>query len=371
LGTAAFRISVPTVAYYSRTVLKGTMVEIGLLTVFFFLGRSISSVLAGRSCDRLLRVGPLAAVCFLLHSLVVLLYSFAASWLEVLTLRGIQGALNGVAWTLVQYSLGASVGREIRGRAYSLYFISGTIGFLIGNLVYASMACLSVTEILLPSSILMAAAGMSSYRLEGGPVKSVSERAKSSSESSDLVVAFLSSMVFASAAYSSLLSGDLMYIYTNEFLGMSRSTSALVIGLANALGMVGSLSLTWVADSRGDVLSLKLSLLLTAVGSAIFSMKWALAVAGYFLVALGMKSMMPLSRRIVMTYSRKRGLALGVVNAVGNIGTASSSLAFGALLEMTGEIGADLPFVVPVLVISSVLLAVMFLSLIYLSRRIQ
>ena len=67
------------------------------------------------------------------------------------------------------------------------------------------------------------------------------------------------------------------------------------------------------------------------------------------------------------------GLALGVVGAVGNVGTASSSVLFGGSLQLMGTSTVavlGLEFVKAVLVVSLALLAVVFIYVVKVRRAL-
>jgi len=96
IGTMAFRLSAPAIAYYVSGALGGSLAELGLLTTAFFLIRAVFAILMGRLADKGVRLGLAASSCFLAHAGVVMLYPLASSWVGVLALRVLQGALNGL-----------------------------------------------------------------------------------------------------------------------------------------------------------------------------------------------------------------------------------------------------------------------------------
>ena len=155
LGTAAYRLSVPAVAFFAREALGSTMLQLGLLTLSFFAARAVTALLTGRLADKGLRVGLAAAACFLIHAFVIMAYGLARSWIHVLLLRAVQGALNGVAWTAVQIALGASVRHEVRGRAFSIYFFSGSLGSFAGNAIYSCLARLPLQQLMFVSAAFL------------------------------------------------------------------------------------------------------------------------------------------------------------------------------------------------------------------------
>jgi len=185
---------------------------------------------------------------------------------------------------------------------------------------------------------------------------------------------WISLMVFGSRAFASLLTGDVIYIYLSEVLGVGPSLASAIVGLGNLVGLVASMAISWVADKKDDRLALSLAVGLSSAGALTAAIRHALlGVAGFLLLAMGVISLMPLVRRIVMTYQRRRGLALGVVGAVGNVGTASSSVLFGGSLQLLGASTVavlGLEFVGALLVVSLGLLAIIISSVVKARRAL-
>ena len=380
MGTMAFRVSVPAVAFYTRTALKGTMLELGLLTTSFFAARAIAAVLAGELADRGLKLHVIASSCFLAHSIVVMSYRLARSWSSVMVLRALQGLLNGLAWTSVQFVLGAAVRTEIRGRAYSVYFAFGSLGGFAGNMAYSLMASPSLSKPVALSALAFSLSALTSMflvspGLSGG--KHGCPRAQGGRYQGPRgsgLLTWISLMVFGSRAFASLLTGDVIYIYLSEVLGVGPSLASAIVGLGSLVGLVTSMAISWVADKKDDRLALSLAVGLSSAGALTAAIRYALlGVAGFLLLAMGVISLMPLVRRIVMTYQRRRGLALGVVGAVGNVGTASSSVLFGGSLQLLGASTVavlGLEFVEALLVVSLGLLAVIISSVVKARRAL-
>jgi len=380
MGTMAFRISVPAVAFYTRTVLKGTMLELGLLTTSFFAARAIAAVLAGELADRGLKLHVLASSCFLAHSVVVMSYRLARSWSSAMVLRALQGILNGLAWTSVQFVLGAAVRTEIRGRAYSIYFAFGSLGGFAGNIAYSLMASPSLSKPVALSALAFSLSALTSMflvspGLSGGKNgRPGAQGGRYQGPRGSRLLAWTSFMVFGSRAFASLLTGDVIYIYLSEVLGVGSSLASAIVGLGNLVGLVASMAISWVADKKDDRLALSLVVSLSSAGALTAAVRHALlGVVGFLLLAMGVISLMPLVRRIVMTYQRRRGLALGVVGAVGNVGTASSSVLFGGSLQLLGASTVavlGLEFVEALLVVSLGLLAVIIASVVMARRAL-
>ncbi len=382
LGTVAFRISIPAVAFYTRNVLKGTMLELGLLTSSFFTARAISAVVAGKIADRARGLHLLISSCFLIHSAIVFLYVLASSWAHVMLLRALQGILNGLAWVSVQFVLGSSVEAEARGRAYSAYFLSGSFGSLAGNLVFSAMASAPMEDVMSISAIMFALTAIASLFLAGPggranprPRPGQLSRSSSGAGASGHLLAWTCLMVFGSRALNSLLMGDVIYIYLSEVVGMGPSLASALVGSAALIGLAASMPVSWLADKKGDGPALSLAVGLASAGALMFPLRYpAPSVAGYILLVIGTLSLVPLVRKLAMTYQRERGLALGLVNAVGNVGTASGSILLGSALEALGTstiLFLGLELLEAVLIVSLSLLAVVGTSVLWVRRALR
>ena len=380
VGSMAFRLSVPAIAYHVRSSLGGSLLQLGSLTVAFFIARASSAVLAGRRIERGVNVGLLAASCFMAHAGIVVLYGLASSWHEVLLLRVLQGALNGVSWTSMQFAVGASARTNVRGRAYSAYFIMGSVGVFMGNVVFACMASAPLMDVVCVSALLMLITGLLSIpvgRMAGheGRRRRASSPGSSRPLSGPRLLPWVLVVVFASRALSCLFMGDIIYVYLSEGLGIEPSLASLLVGSGTVVGQAGGFLMMWVADKKSDRASLALASSMAVVGSLAFPMRHpVLSVAGYLAMALGVMSFTPLVRRVVMTYSGRRGLAIGLVNAAGNVGTASNSLALGALLDAMGMSSiymAGLEFIGAMLIMSAGPALAIALSAILLWRTLR
>ena len=380
LGTMAFRISIPAVAFYTRNVLKGTMLELGLLTSSFFTARAVSAVAAGKIADKARGLHLLISSCFLIHSAIVFLYVLASSWAHVMLLRALQGILNGLAWVSVQFVLGSSVEAEVRGRAYSAYFLSGSFGSLAGNLVFSAMASAPMEDVMSLSAIMFALTAIASLFLAGpggraNPRPGQLSRSSSGAGASGHLLAWTCLMVFGSRALNSLLMGDVIYIYLSEVVGMGPSLASALVGSAALIGLAASMPVSWLADKKGDGPALSLAVGLASAGALMFPLRHpAPSVTGYILLVIGTLSLVPLVRKLAMTYQRERGLALGLVNAVGNVGTASGSILLGSALEALGTstiLFLGLELLEAVLIVSLSLLAVVGISVLWVRRALR
>ena len=369
LGTAAYRLSLPAVAFFARSVLGSSMVELGFFTTAFFAARPALSPLSALRPVRTAVMALAAAICFLAHAGVVASYVLATSWLHVILLRALQGALNGVAWTAIQIAVGAKALHAVRGRAFSIYFFLGSLGAFAGSALYSCLAGSPLEHAVLLSAAFLVLTALLAVRL--GRVSPAGGRGGGSSSAAParragrvggrgdaLLIASISSISLCSRALSSLLVSDVIYVYLSEGLGLSPGAASLLVGLGSLLGMGASTGITWLADRRSDKLALAVATALLVAGSLTFSFEDArLAIPGFLLLALGVLGLLPLTRSMAMA-CRQRGLAMGLENAVGNVGTAISSPVLGSLLEgLGGQVVIGPLALVPALLITGTVLA--------------
>jgi len=337
VGTAAFRVSVPAVAYYVREELGGAMMEVGALTSAFFVARAAAALLAGRALEAGARAALLAPLCFTANAAVVQLYVLSGTWLAASLLKLVQGILNGLAWVSIQYALGLSVEARLRGRAYSTYFALGSLGSMAGNAIYSLLEGVGMRAVLTASSLLFAAtAALAAMTPE--PSTAQATKPRSAPPAQSLRARVLSMQVLTAIASiraaSALIGGDLIYVFLREASGATRQTVALMVGLCDAAGTAASFAVSWVADRGSDLTAMTLASVSALIGGALFAVNSpSTLLAGYALFAIGARSLTPLARRIATTYVETRGVALGAVNAVGNLSTALSSPLIGGLLD--------------------------------------
>ncbi|HDD34181.1 MAG TPA: MFS transporter [Thermofilaceae archaeon] len=332
LGTAAFRVSVPLVAYYVREGLGGAMVEVGGLTTAFFMARAIAALLTGRVLEERVRVSVIATLSFAANAVVVQLYMLASSWLHVVLLKMLQGLLNGFAWVSIQYALGVAVRSSLKGRAYSTYFALGSLGSLAGNAAYSLLGAEGMWATLAVSTLLFAATAVTAALIPEPPHAPRAERTKA--RRSGILNLQAMAAVASIRAASSLIGGDLIYVYLREAGGMSRQLAALVVGLSDAVGVAVSFAVSWIADKRSDLAAMVVTGALALGGGTLFAFSNPLTmIAGYVLFALGARSLTPLARRVAVTYAEMKGVAVGAVNAAGNFSAAASAPLIGGLLD--------------------------------------
>ncbi len=343
-GTAAFRLSVPAVAYFSRSALEASALGIGLITSAFFVGRALVATGAGGLADKFReRMTYLATLSFLVNAGVTYTYVYVNSIYEVVFIRFIQGSLNGLGWVSLQYVLGGLVGRKVRGRTYSIYFISGSLGGIVGNYIYSVVSKLFLSRILPISSAFFAMTSLLSLivALSGRKLIYSQKRLASLSKlrsPGKLKTIYITPIfiaLFIVGLSSAGLKGDLIYIYLKEWLGLSRAESATIIATAGLVGLAGNYILSWVADSMSDYLALAISTSLTAPGLILVGItSLPIAVAGLIFFTAGASAILTISRKVAVTFFSRGGFTIGLINAAGNLGSIAGGVLIGYLYDL-------------------------------------
>jgi len=358
VGTTAFRVSVPAIAFYAREVLSASAFSVGLLTSMFFAARAVASILAGFLLGKAGKflLSLIITTSFVINGFIVLLYGLVESVAWLLAVRLCQGFLNGIAWVLVQYVLGMSVSENIRGRVYAVYFALGSLGSVLGNFIYSLISKQELTLSLIVSSTMYILSGIIalvamrtlSIKLEikrtpsNLSFKGV-ERASTYGFMTSAILLLL--IVLGISAFSSIVRGDLIYIYLSESLSLSKSYVAELVGIASLGSLIGAYLISWLSDKYGNVLALRVSSLLGALGSILLSVRLGgVAITGLLLFYIASSSVIPVSRRAAITEFKLGGLILGVVNAVGNLGNVAGSAIAGYLYDLLDVHSTESPF---------------------------
>ncbi|MCD6503327.1 MAG: hypothetical protein DRN30_02485 [Thermoplasmata archaeon] len=350
LGTAAFRISVPAVAFYTRQVLEASALGVGLLTSSFFAGRALFAVVAGGLADKYRdKIAYMAAICFSLNAVVVYLYGLVNDIVSVILIRALQGALNGIAWVSVQVILGSSVSYSIRGRVYAIYFALGTLGNVAANKLYSSLSNKPLSSILVISSILFLAtaililvigillpASLYSIKHKSGKESNVSEENEHIKASIVIAIPVIL-IVLGVSMFSSIVRGDLVYIYMNEAFKLSRGDTADIIAFASLIALVGGYILSWISDKVNDTLALRIAISIGFLGSILVSIRALIGViTGLVLYYIANSAIISISRRIAITHYKLGGTVMGLINAAGNIGSVTGSSIAGLIYDIYG-----------------------------------
>ncbi len=347
-GTAAFRVSIPAISFYARSVLEATALGVGMLTSAFFFARALSAIAAGSVADKYgFKVSLLAAVCFALNALAVQLYGLSSNIAWFVVVRLMQGALNGLAWVSMQYMLGRLAPKDVRGRAFAVYFAAGTFGTVAGNALYSMLSNAPLSASLAASSLLFLATSALTVSLSflvrgaevGGGAKESEAHGATGVQPSPMLglvaIVPLAVVVAGSSIIGSVIGGDLTYVYIKEFLGIPKYVVADAVAVSSIVALLGTYALSWVSDKVGDRVSLRLSILVGLVGAFMMALpSLPLVITGRALASVGGSAVMSVSRKVAVTYYGRRGVAVGVINATGNAGKVLGSLIAGHLYDV-------------------------------------
>ncbi len=375
-GTVAFRLSMPAIAFYAKNVLEASMLGIGLLTSSFFIARGITAIIAGGLTDKLgSKVLVASTAGFLLNALVVQLYPAVPNIYWLLLLRFVQGVLNGFAWVPIQALLGFITGKNIRGRIYSIYFILGALGALSGNLLYSVLSSAPLTRILMISSIFFIISGIEivlaksmigeNVSIDGRFEKRGEPSTRHAVQTTILTIVPLILVVLSSSMFSSILKGDLIYVYLNVYLGLSRSAASFIIGFAGVIVLPVNYMISWIADKKSSKTALEIALTMGIVGGLLLSTRNPLlAVPGLILAMIGGSSIVPVTRKLAVSIRSYGGTSIGIINTSGNIGSMAGSAIAGLLFDRLGNIYLAGELVLPmILMILPLVIAVALVTL--------
>ena len=338
-GTIAFRLATPAIAFYTRDVLKASMLAVSLVSMSFVLARAFSSVLGGFMLEKGKKLVYLGGFAMMGNALAVQLYPLTSSWLQVFGIKLLNGFLNGISWPMAQFVLAVTTPKEIRARVTAVYFFFGSIASLLGNYVYAYTVNLGLAGQMWISSAFFVLTGLimllSYYLLYG----EITPRRKKTSNGERpslnprriLIIASLMAIIVA------FTSGEITYVYVSEALGLSRERTAVLLGWTGFLSALLSYFVSWLADVRSEAMMVRLTALLAGISPILASIKTAPTVfLGIFLALFAFQSFRPISRKVLASYHRS-SLAIGGVNGLQNISTFVGGMLFGLAYSL-GEI---------------------------------
>ncbi len=349
LGTFGFRLSLPAVAFYTRDILEFSFLGIGLLTSVFFLARTVMGLYSGMLTDKYsTRILFASGIAFILHGVTILLYPIANSMLFVLLIRFLQGIFNGMGWIPVQVFMGKIIPHNLRGRVYSVYFILGSIGGLFSNGIYSLVSSKNLISILLVSTFSLSIVGIMviiAYIMIAREVPIEKKLVDSSSVQGNIGdlsrvlrdILLLVVLVFSSGLISSLVNGDLIYIYLKEALEISKSMTALLLMISGILALPINYTISWLSDKDSSNKALRLSMFLIIIGGTMLSSSIKpIVILGIGFLVSGISSIIPVARKIAVSRKSGYGTAIGLVNSFGNIGSVTGALMTGFILDAMG-----------------------------------
>ena len=346
-GTIAFRLATPAVAFYTRDVLRASMLSVSIVSMSFILARAFSSVFGGLLLERGRRLVYIGAVAMVGNALTVQLYPLTSTWVQVAGIKLLNGFLNGLSWPMAQFVIAVATPNEIRARVTALYFFFGSIASLLGNYVYAytigrglaGQMWISSAFFVLTGLIMAVSYILLNDRIIPRKKKSTGGERPGLKPGRILIIASLMAVIVA------FTSGEITYVYVSEALGMDRATTATLIGWAGFFASVLSYFASWFADVRSEVMMVRLTSLMAALSPLLAAVKTAPTVfLGIFLALFAFQSFRPISRKVLASYHRS-SLAIGGVNGVQNLSTFLGGMLFGfaySLGELQGAVTLNL-----------------------------
>ncbi len=330
-GTIAFRLATPAIAFYTRDILKASMLSVSIVSMSFVLARAFSSVLGGLLLERGKKLVYIGALAMMGNALAVQLYPLTSTWVQVAGIKLLNGFLNGLGWPMAQFVIAVTTPNEIRARVTSVYFFFGSIASLLGNYVYAYTVGWGLSGQMWISSAFFILTGLimvASYVLLDGWIVPKRKRAPDGEKPGldpkrVLIIASLMAVIVA------FTSGEITYVYVSEALGMDKATTATLIGWAGFLAAMLSYGISWLADVRSEGRMVVLTSIMAAVSPLLAAVKTAPTVfLGIFLALFAFQSFRPISRKVLASYHRS-SLAIGGVNGAQNLSTFIGGMLFG------------------------------------------
>ncbi len=341
IGTLAFRIAVPVIAFYAREVLGSTALDVGLLMSSFMAARAIAATISGHVYGHRRLVVIITPLCFSLNAIVALLYLTATDVVHLFILRFLQGLLNGFAWVTIQIVLGATVPQRFRATAYAIYFASGSLGIVLANQLFGYLANRPLIEpILISSTAFITTALLSLFISYPASTELGVERPRRrlSVNRDSISIAVLISLVvlvMCIRAGISVVFSDVMYVYLYELFGYTKSFIGLFLAYATGIGVALSIPFSLVADRLSERTAFILSIAIAVLGLILLpTLNSNTILLSIALLSVAGRVLIPITRRIAMTYIGARGI--GYINASGNIGVLTGSALFGYLYDVYG-----------------------------------
>ncbi|NPA47630.1 MAG: MFS transporter [Thermococci archaeon] len=337
-GTLAFRLATPAIAFYTKDVLRASMLYISIVSMSFVLSRALFSIIGTLSLERRKGLIYLGVATMMGNALAVHFYPFTTSWVQVAGIKAINGALNGISWPIAQFVIAAATPKRIRARVTSLYFLAGSVAALLGNYVYAYTIKLGMSFQMNVSSAFFIATGLLmllAYRALYGVIEpKKSERKVQTPAVSARRILTMASLMAVIAAFTA---GEITYVYVSEALGISRAETAVILGWTGFTAALLSYAMSWAADVWSDVRVIRITATLMALAPALAAIKMGpTVIVGIFLARFASQSFRPISRKLLVGY-RRSSLAVGGINSIQNVSTFVGGITFGLAYSL-GEV---------------------------------
>lgn len=337
VGTLGFRISIPVVAFLGRDILQLSAFIVSFFYSGYMVSRALSSITLGYIVDRVPKVIYLIPLFAVLFAITIYCYAYADHWIIIVLLRMFQGFLGGCIWPIVQYMIAEISPMNLKGRILSIYFALGSIGILLGNIIYASISeepinyqlFLSTTLFLAAAIAMLASISLAKSKIIKYRQKKL--KAKIRFERSVLYVIVSGFLLALSVAY---VFGDIPYVYISEVLSLTKSETALLLALCSGLSICASYIISWFADKGFEKEALMLTYTLVLVSLPLVSIgSIYILPIGITLALISVKAFLPLSRRYISLHCLMPATGIGAVNMTMNLGLSLGLLVFSKVYD--------------------------------------
>jgi len=349
LASTASGLNRPSIAYFVRYTLHGSVLAAAGLTSGFMTGRALASVLGGFLGDLSRRIRwILASTPVFFASLIAYTIPSMDSVGAILVLMGLWGLLAGFTWPSVQ-TITAHLAKPRSNTALSIYFAIGTVGIAFGNklfgLLHASYAAMirwsSVLMFLAGVTLLISTIGVETPEAGGRRLaRNIARAARHGLIVWVLVAAFTVGML-------SGLMREYFYIYAHEIFGTTKQDLGNILLLTGLAGAAVGLVAGRLGDIRGLPIALTSVLLgaaLGGIGIGMASGLWSL-LAFYLLAGASSRASMPLTRNATLVEGAGGGAIVGLSNAINNLGMIVGPMIGGALYGYK-PLGPRLPYII-------------------------
>jgi multidrug resistance protein len=360
IDLVGFGIVLPILPLYAQRY-GASPAAIGLLVASFSAAQFVFAPLLGRLSDRVGRK-PVIVVSLAGTAVGSLLTAFAPT-LGVLFLARILDGISGASVSVAQAAVADLAPREQRARLLGLLSAAFGLGFVAGPAL-GSLAALGGPQ--LPFVLAAVIAGANArWAIRRLPethrrlVSPVAEPHQPGETSSGLTSAALVATAFASVTAFAAFEATFALLGDRR-LGFTLGTAGAVFALAGVMVAFTSAGLIHPITGRlGDLRTLRLGLVLTAVGLAALAIadSWAVLLPALAAVAAGQGLVAPTLASIVAANAgdRRRGAALGVQQAASGLGRVVGPALGGVLFERVGP-GGPMAAGAAVMVLSAMLI---------------
>jgi len=332
IGTLGFRLSIPVIAFLGRDILQLSAFLVSFFYSGYMVSRALSSITLGYIVDRVPRVIYLIPLFATVFALTIYCYIYANNWVFIVLLRMVQGFLGGCIWPLVQYLVAQISPQNLKGRILSVYFALGSVGILLGNVVYAIIVNYPLSQKLAISSSFFLVAALFMliaiyltkqkivyYKREGAVSRISFERPV-------LYVVFSGFLLALCVAFAF---GDIVYIYVSEVLSLTRSDTALLLAFCSGLSICFSYIISWFADRGYETETLALTYILVAASIPLISIgSIYILPLGLTLALISIRAFHPLSRRYIALHCSMPATGIGAINMATNLGISLGLIVF-------------------------------------------